>query len=271
MFYEEIRPSTPLARYIKCYWAMQFDDRAGGHKTETVLPDGTLEIVFNLADRFRRFHPDGRVELQPGTIIVGQMRRFVKIQPTGRVDLFGVRFHTAGAYHHFRCPLSELTDKIVEPRAIFGDLFRCLEQQILDARSTVDRVGIIEKLLLDSLRHPGPSEKVVEAVKDHISVNNGVVSIRETARYFGVSQRQLERHFLEMVGVSPKFYSRVIRLQSIISAFRGTDARDLLGLALRYGYYDQSHFVREFAEFSGKSPTTFMRDESRMAAAFIGS
>ncbi len=270
MEYIETLPSPLLQRYVKCYWALTIDAVDVISKPETVLPDGSLEIVFNLADRFRRFHADGQVELQPRAIVVGQMRRFVRIQPTGKVGLFGVRFQTAGAYHFFKCSLSELTGRIVELDSILGRPYSDLEDRIHSAAATSDRVSIIEKLLLDSLRLPESNESVVEAVKDHIVLNDGIVSIHKTARHFGVSQRQLERHFKQMVGVSPKFYSRIVRIQSVIAASEFQRADDLPGLALRFGFYDQPHFVREFNEFAGKSPTAFLRDENRMAEAFIG-
>ncbi len=270
MHYDEIQPSHALSRHVKCFWALSIDELDAVGEPETVLPDGSLEIVFNLADRFRRFHADGKVEVQPRAIVVGQMRRFVKIQPTGKVDLFGVRFQTAGAYHFFKCSLSDLTEKIVELDAILGRSHSDLEEQMHSAASTDERVAIIKKLLLGSLKLPGSHEKVVEVVKDHIVRNDGVVSIHQTARQFGVSQRQLERHFKQMVGVSPKFYSRIIRLQSIVAASQFQRSDDLSDLALRFGYYDQSHFVREFSEFAGKSPTAFLRDKNRMAEAFIG-
>ncbi|MEQ1643800.1 MAG: helix-turn-helix domain-containing protein [Pyrinomonadaceae bacterium] len=270
MHYEEVQPSPLLASYIKCYWALSIDALEAIAEPETVLPDGTLEIVFNLADRFRRFHCNGQIELQPRAIVVGQMRRFVKIQPTGAVDLFGVRFHTAGAYHFFKCGLNELTEKIVELDAIVGAGDRSLEDRIRSAATTADRIAIIESVLLDSIKAPNSNEGVVEAVKVHIVRNDGVVLIHKTAREFGVSQRQLERHFQQMVGVSPKFYSRIIRLQSIIAATEFQRSDDLSGLALRFGFYDQPHFVREFTEFVGKSPTAYLRDENRMAEAFIG-
>lgn len=270
MKYVELEPSPLLERYVKCYWALTVDAFPVSGEPETVLPDGRLEIVFNLADRFRRFHMDGKVELQPRTIVVGQMRRFVKIQPTGAVDLFGVRFQTAGAYHFFKCGMSELTEKIAELDAMLDGAKRNLDDRIRSAATTEDRVAIIERVLLDSIATPSSSERVVEAVKDHMVRNDGVVSIHRTAREFGVSQRQLERHFLQMVGVSPKFYSRIIRLQSLLAASQFQRSDDLCELALKYGYYDQSHFVREFSAFAGKSPTAFLRDRNTMADAFIG-
>lgn len=270
MDYIERPPSPALANYVKCFWALTIEDAGGTSEPETVLPDGSLEIVFNLADRFRRFHADGNVELQPLSIVVGQMRRFVRIQPIGRVDLFGVRFKTVGAYHLFKCSLADLTDKIVELDCLLASSARNLEERINLARSTQDRITIIERSLLDSLRTPGSNERLVEAVKDHIVQNGGVVSIYQTSRNFGVSQRQLERHFKQMVGVSPKFYSKIVRLQNVLAASEFQRSYDMLDLALRFGYYDQSHFVREFTEFAGKSPTSYLKDVNRMSEAFIG-
>lgn len=73
-----------------------------------------------------------------------------------------------------------------------------------------------------------------------------------------------------MVGVSPKFYSRIIRMQNIVAASEFRESTALLDLALQFGYYDQSHFVREFTEFAGKSPTTFLREINPISDAFIG-
>lgn len=270
MFYEEIQPQPFLRRYIKCFWALKIDGQLRVSEPETVLPDGSLEIVFNLADRFQRFHSDGRVEVQPHAIVVGQMRRSVRIQATGKVDLFGVRFQTLGAYHLFKCSLSELTEIIVELDQLLDRPVSGLFESIAVAETNASRISLIENLLLDSLRTPDSSERVVEAVKDHIHRNRGIISIHQTARDFGVSQRQLERHFKNMVGVSPKFYSRIIRMQNIVAASEFRESTALLDLALQFGYYDQSHFVREFTEFAGKSPTTFLREINPISDAFIG-
>lgn len=268
MHYEEIVPSPHLRHLVKCFWALRDDPVVGG-PPETVLPDGSLEIIFNLADRFRRFHSDGQIETQPSAIVVGQMRKFIQIQPTGKVDLFGVRFETAGAYHFFRRPLSELTDHIVELDPLVQNGEKDLESRICDASGTSARVTIFEASLTRKLRSPTTAEHTVEGVKRQIHMKAGSASIRDMSRDLGVSQRQIERHFKQMVGVTPKFYSRIIRLQSILNS--ADPNSDMLELALSHGYYDQAHFIHEFTEFAGKSPTAFLRDENRMAEAFLNS
>jgi hypothetical protein len=112
MNYKEILPSPALRKYVKCFWTLEQFDKSFPNVSETILPDGSIEIVFNLADKFRRFHSNGKIEIQPSAIVVGQMRRAIRIEPLGKINLFGIRFQTIGAYHFFPFSLDELTDKI---------------------------------------------------------------------------------------------------------------------------------------------------------------
>src|SRR5438128_6487525 len=104
MQYLECAPGPRLSKYIRCFWQLE-DDASISNSAEPVLPDGSIEIVFNLADSFRRYHSDNTIETQPKTILVGQMRGPATIQPTGRVSLFGIRFRPYGAFPFLRMSL----------------------------------------------------------------------------------------------------------------------------------------------------------------------
>src|SRR5215468_1301133 len=111
MRYFEVQPAS-LAPYVRCFWSLEHERPEDAAEREPILPDGCVEIVFNLGDRFKRFHGDGTIELQPRSIVAGQMRGSVLIGPTGSVRLFGIRFRPAGARAFFRFPLFEITDRI---------------------------------------------------------------------------------------------------------------------------------------------------------------
>src|SRR5215831_9871149 len=119
MQYCEARPSPRLTEYVKCFWQLR-DDAPASHSPDPVLPDGSMEIVFNLADPFRRYHPDGLSEIQPKAILVGQMTVHTMIAPTGRISLFGIRFHANGAFPLLRMPLNEFANRIPNVDAAFG-------------------------------------------------------------------------------------------------------------------------------------------------------
>jgi transcriptional regulator GlxA family with amidase domain len=116
------------------------------------------------------------------------------------------------------------------------------------------------------LRPPGPN--ALPSICRRARAHPGSVSVEALARDAGVSVRTLERHFLTHVGLSPKRWLRILRFQRVVG--EGDPGPDLLGRALRAGYYDQAHFLRDFREFAGTTPGRFFgTDGDRLARAFL--
>ncbi len=269
MLYSDISPSPRLTEFVKCFWSIEGSAGPGGDP-EPVVPDGCLEIVFNLADRFQRIHSGESIETQPLTIVAGQMRRSVLIRPTGRISLFGVRFQHAGAFPFFQFPLSELTDRIEDIFSVWGADGREIEERICQAATFAERVAIIETIFTTRIiSNKKYDSSVIEAAR-LIAGLDGAMPIRRVAESIGVSERRLEREFKQKIGVSPKRFSRILRFQKLLKSLERSGTAVLLDKALELGYYDQAHMVHEFKEFAGKSPTTFIDDAHRISAAFTG-
>lgn len=267
MLYSEISPSLHLSEFVKCFWSIEDSADTGGD-SEPVVPDGCLEIVFNLADRFERIHGADNIETQPVTIVAGQMRRSVLIRPTGLISLFGIRFHHAGAFPFFKFSLSELIDRIEDIDSIWGADGREIEERICQAETFAERVAIIETIFTALLISSKKVDSSIIEVAQLIVRLNGAIPVRRVAKLIGVSERRLEREFKQKIGLSPKRFSRIIRFQKLLKSLEGSGSQGLLDKALAFGYYDQAHMVHEFKEFAGKSPTTFIDDAHRISEAF---
>ena len=76
---------------------------------------------------------------------------------------------------------------------------------------------------------------------------------------------KLERLFYTEVGLSPKTFIRITRFQEVFKKIRQQGVKDLTGLAYEYGYYDQSHFIRDFQAFSGVNPRKFFSEKNFIA------
>jgi AraC-like DNA-binding protein len=268
MRYTEIRPSDRFARYVKCFWTLESSSAPVGNAPEPVMPDGSIELIFNFADPFRRYHADGSVETQPRSIIAGQMRGFAVIEACGGIDLFGVRFMHAGAAPFFRFPINELTDQIPDLNFVLSGFGRETEARMQDACSTLERVSIIEEALLGLLERDEPFDRIVEAAAGLIAKNSGSIPIDRLANSMGVNGRRLERQFQQKLGLSPKRFSRIIRFQGFLNAAAIRD-QSILDTALSFGYYDQAHLIREFREFSGKTPAAFFENEHKLSEVFL--
>ncbi len=97
----------------------------------------------------------------------------------------------------------------------------------------------------------------------------GLVQVGDLAGKLGLSARQVERLFDERVGLSPKFFLRVVRFQEVLRGIRHeTNATTWAARAAAHGFYDQAHFIRDFKAFVGEPPSAWHVGDESLAAVF---
>lgn len=258
MNYREVPPSPRLAPYVRCFWRLRGDAAAFAGAAERILPDGCGEVIVNRADPFRQH---GREPTQPRVMLVGQIRRYLRVVPTGEVDLVGVRFQPFGLHALLRLPAAEVTDA----RPDLGAFDARLRKELEDAA----RKGVVEleDALLRRLRPRALRSR--EAVA-RILAGGGRVRVDALARELRLGHRSLERAFRREVGLPPKLFARIVRFQGVIAAAERARRLDWAGLAPGCGYFDQAHLIRDFRHFAGRSPGAWFREEHPMADFFAG-
>lgn len=70
-----------------------------------------------------------------------------------------------------------------------------------------------------------------------------------------LSTRQFERVFKDRIGLSPKFFSCLVRFANAWVAKEGSPTLSWFAIAHQCGYYDQMHLIRDFKEFAGTNPS----------------
>lgn len=256
MDYLELLPAPPVRRFVRCYWFLTGAATPGGPTADPALPDGSPELIINLADPFRAV-PRGRPpELQPVTMLVGQITGPFAVEPTGRIDLVGVRLEPFGAVGLFD-PMTALTDRWADGNDIPS-------ARLTDARAALQQAGTAEAraALLDHHlgrvlaegRQPDPR---VEAAVGAIRATHGATPLDRLAQELGTTPRNLQRLFRHDVGITPKLLARITRFQRVLGAWR-TDPTTLARVAAECGYFDQSHLIRDFRDFAGAAPAGFL-------------
>ncbi|NOT48581.1 MAG: AraC family transcriptional regulator [Acidobacteria bacterium] len=266
MEYIESPPSPVFSGFIKRFWSLEYDPAGKNAESETVLPDGCPEIVFNLSDRFLKLHRDGN-EVQAATLFSGQLSRNITIQPTGRVQLFGVRFQPAG-FVPFGVSMGDMTDQIVDLRLVLGQAGGELEEMVNSASGFTDRIRIFENHFRSRLADQGKEDPLTSAAAEMITQSGGAIPLSALRGRLGVSERRLERHFKGAVGISPKMLARISRFQAVVRTIQRSESVGLLDAALSFGYFDQSHMIREFREFSGETPRGYFDHTHKISDIF---
>ena len=132
-----------------------------------------------------------------------------------------------------------------------------IADQMILAKNNKDRVTLINHFLTKRLTTINSTE-IIYAVKS-ICSEKGNVNIRQIAKHACLSQRQFERNFKNLVGFTPKSFARLVRFKSLVDNYTKRE-QTLTEIACDFGYYDQSHFIHDFKQFSGYNPKAYFRD-----------
>jgi methylphosphotriester-DNA--protein-cysteine methyltransferase len=264
MDYRVFAPPPDLRGLVQLAWTLR---GPAGEGRQRVLPDGSVELVWNLGDRFRRHRPGaGEPELQPAALFVGPTTRHLEIEATGAVDLVGVRLLPGAAAALVAAPLAELRDAAVDARDVEGLAVPASLADRLAALAEPAARAAAALAAVEAAARPQRVDARVAALVAAMARRPACASVTAWARRAGLAPRALERRFRRHVGTSPKRLARLLRFQRVLAAAEGMPR---LGAMLGAGYFDQSHFLRDFREFTGTSPTVFFRREANaLSAAF---
>jgi AraC-like DNA-binding protein len=167
-------------------------------------------------------------------------------------------FTPVGAYTFLRTPLEEFTGHTVSLTELIG----CpgeglsLSDSLNSAKNHRQRITLVEQFLLAKKRGSTP-DPLISAAVAWLERSAETKRIDDLSRYIGLSQSALERRFRRTIGVSPKKFASLARLRRA-AQLQATGA-DLTTVAHVSGYFDQSHFIKEFRRATGRAPSAFFR------------
>lgn len=261
MIYQKLSPSSEISHLIECYWWIdsESDDSISEEK---IIPDGFPEMIWHYGEPYE-INISGHWELQPKALLAGQLTNHFYLRNTGTSGMVGIKWKPQALFDLYRLTMSELVDSVVELPKDLHHLFEPLEH-VRKGKMTEERLTLLDKHLCLSLPTTlAQSQTVANALKC-IQEAEGKVDIEEISSKLGLSPRTLERHFKQSIGLSPKFYSRIIRLNHVFQMVQSGN-RDWADIVYQSGFYDQPHFIKNFKEFIGEDPTSYGFDATNMA------
>jgi AraC-like DNA-binding protein len=269
MNYQTFQPCADLKSLVKCYWILEIPADNNSER-QRIVPDGCIEMAFILGDDIKRFTSESDFILQPRAMVLGQTLEPFYIQPTGYVNTFAIRFYPYGFANFVTIPISDLANKETPIEDLFGvTQAKELEEKIIQAADTQQRIEIIEHFLLQKLNEQTTIDNIVKTTVDMLLSSKGSLTINNILKEDPSKRRQLERKFSKQIGISPKQLGRVVRLQTALKMLLSQKTDTLTEIAYESEYYDQAHFIKDFKEFTGINPKEFLKDGQMTLSALF--
>lgn len=263
------RTGPELAPYVRMLWTVNGPDAsAQGEATQCIPPDGCMEIVLHLASDVEEVRAEG-ARIQPRALLVGESARPSRVRPLGELDIVGVRLTPAGVRAFVDAPAHELVGNTFALDSVLDAETRKALATV-EAAEPRDRLKLLEAALVAKVRRARRHDVVVARLVRQLETPAGATTtIESLAADVGMTRRQLERRFLDAVGLSPKLLAQVLRFQRVLSALSAGGVTSRTDLAHAYGYYDQAHLIRDFRRFTSMSPREFLGRDHPFADLFV--
>lgn len=272
LIYKTIEPCAELEPFVECFWLLAAPHNpAEEAKNEIVLPDGKTELIVHFGDDFcklEKIENENKFVRQARVLMSGQLTEHIVLKPTGEIGVVAARFKPAGAARFFSLPFEEIVDQVIDLASYDENTASQLQQDIAKTLSHDQRLEFMQSFLKNRLQQESQEDIFVRQACRYIMQSEGEYTVAELVKLIGFSERQLERKFKQQVGLSPKMLSRIVRFQKILRMTQASKNMTLVEAAVSCGYYDQSHFIRDFTKFSGDSPLKYLSSEHPMSDHF---
>lgn len=256
MKYITINPPESLARYVRFFWVLEGEACEEKPYIHRGMADGCAELVFHYHGVFDELFLNGKSEKSFNAGLDAQSQRFRRFSISQNFGIFGVYLYPYAVSHLFSIPATELKNQLLDLKTLLGKDENGLEEKMILAPDTPSRVRILTQFLENRLPSTKPVRPGVFETINFIIKCNGMVKVETLAERNFLSTRQFERNFKRFSGFAPKLFSRIIRFQTALNLY-GKEQISLTEIAYDMGYADQSHFIRDFKEFSGQNPKEF--------------
>lgn len=255
MNYKTFYPPKELADIVKCFWIFEGEASEANPFVFRTMANGFPELIFHYKGSFDEVASNKKTYRSFAAGIHGQTNQHRDFVICENFGMIGVHLYPYAIEPIFGISSTEIVNELPDLTLIQKTNQSNLKCQVFNAQSNNERIAIISQFILTSLSKT-PNASVVFAVKSILEAN-GKADIQSLSSKCFFSHRQFERVFKESVGFSAKKFSRLVRFSNGLN--HSKKFTSLTELSLELGYYDQSHFINEFKEFSGKTPTDYFR------------
>lgn len=234
---------------ISHFYCFQKDDII--ENSIIAVPDGCIDILFCCDEKEPYAHVCGTV-LHP-KLVINEKNKYY----------FGVRFLPGNSLKFKHITMADLVEKEIPLLEVIND--KDLFEQITSSRDFNYQIQLFMNKYSKLYNYYETTNKYKDLRKlmiSNIIETAGQIKVKELADKAGYSVRYINKMFSEQFGLSPKVFCKLMRFQYLLSNLNDSNKEifdaNLTELAIELGYYDQSHMIKDFYEFTNTTPGKYI-------------
>jgi AraC-like DNA-binding protein len=269
MLYQEFKASAILRPYIEKIWSLETGPGDAYPMEHMITPNGTEGLILSYQKVAQKFILNGEDVVLPEAYMFIQPLAPWTVVTTGCSGIIGVFFKAGSLHTLFQTSMNELIGHVIEPQAFLGNKpIRCLLEKLSEIKPEY-RIALVENFFIKYFNtvasHPKTTQNAVNLIRQY----DGMVSIEQLSNYFNISRRGLSKQFYEKVGISPKYYSRTVRFSAVQRYLMTHPKTSWLDITHKFKYFDQSHLIKDFYNFTGSSPLDYTTLDTFLTDRFL--
>jgi AraC-like DNA-binding protein len=250
-----------LKNHIKFFWELHIEQAQLNHK---IIPQRNINLRFNLNDTPHFIQTKGILHRLEDIYFPGLQDHYHEnnLLINGKADVLGVCFKAEGFYPFFNIPVSEYKNQILGAREIGFKLADSISERLKDCGDVDERLEMLEnelaQLLIKGNQLPENFRTIFHALKQGDNAQKIALFCRQNK----LDIRTVERAYNKYVGVSANTYGTLYRFHNSLNQLLYKGYSKLSDVAYDNGYFDQTHFIRDFKRFAGNTPKRFVHQNN---------
>jgi len=266
---KKYQPPTNLLPYIRYYYTIHTENAGTASMLLKNHPQGNFDIIFTLHGD-TNLHNDVSGERKLADVfLIGQQATGFSFQFDQQTDFIGIAFQPEAMKQVFNIPVNELLNTGIHADEVIGRELEVVLNQLRSKNSIGERISILNEMVIGNIVKLDSSFDGFDKLIGFIRENKGMLSVSNLAHHANLGLRTLQRRFLNRVGIGPKAYSNVVRFNSALVMLKQTNYESWTDVLYDLGYFDQMHFIKEFKQFTGRTPTNFVNSDIQLSEFFL--
>jgi AraC-like DNA-binding protein len=272
MVLQEYKPSLIISEYVRTFRLVHYDYKSDGSLPVKAYPPRPEHCLSFYARDFEtvEYQNSGTKTGNLATVLFGHQTEVTNRYVANNFLLIQVVFKPGALFRLTGIPSNYLTNQYNDAQTVFTKEIKNVNDKINECKSFLQMIQVVETFLINEIKRKSYDIHSLDIATSKLFSSDLIPSVDYLAKSACLSTRHFERHFKQRMGISPKYFLKVMRFENAFRMKNKTPNLDWFTIAISCGYYDYQHLVRDYKELTGLTPNQFHEIDSNGPERLFG-